>query len=114
MAGTVIARHKAGLVYLSVNPATIADNVALAALAADVKIRICQLAIVASGGGNTITFKSEGAAISPVWTLATSGVLVLDYNELGWFEGSANGNLEIALSAATAVGVLIGYKHSTV
>ena len=114
MAGTVIARHKEGLIYLSVNPNVVADNVALAALAANVKIRVCQLAMVASGVTNTVTFKSESAAISPVWTLAANGTLVLDYNEFGWFESSANGNLEVALTGTNAVGILIGYKHSTV
>lgn len=113
MAGTVLARQKQGLIYLSANPASIADNEILAALAANVKIRVCQLAIVASGGVNTVTFKSETVAISPVWTFAANGGLVLNYNENGWFESSANGNLEVALTAATAVGVLVGYKHST-
>lgn len=114
MAGIAVARQKEGLIYLSANPASAADNEVLAALAANVKVRVCQVALVASGGSNTVTFKSESAAISPAWTLADKGTLVLDYNELGWFEGSANGNLEVALSGATAVGVLIGYKHSTV
>ena len=114
MAGTALARNKHGLLYLIVNPASAGDNTLLAALAASVKIRVCQLVINCNAGANTILFESANTtAIFPQLEYGDLGGMVLPYNEDGWMETAANEALTCVLTNATAVGMHIGYKHST-
>ena len=112
MAGTTIRRPNNGMLYLVGNPTAIGANTLLAALAADVKIRVYQVSINAVGV-NTLVFKSATTAISPLYSLSDTGGLTLDYSPDGWFETAANEALNCSLTAATPVAILIGYKHTT-
>ncbi len=92
------------------NPAAIADNAIVAAPGAGKKIVVHCMVIVATGGANTATVKSAAAAIGPGWGFAANGGLVLPQNDDGWFECVNNEALNLALTAATAVGVHVGYS----
>lgn len=112
MAGTMIQRPNNGMLYLVGNPTSIGANILLAALAANVKIRVHQVSINGVGA-NTIVFKSGTTEISPLYSLSDTGGLTLPYSPDGWFETAANAALNCSLTAATPVAILIGYKHTT-
>tara|TARA_R100001244_G_scaffold72018_1_gene58246 strand:- start:141 stop:485 length:345 start_codon:yes stop_codon:yes gene_type:complete len=114
MAGSNIARHKSGTIIATVNPATGSAQALVAAAAANVKIRVVWLALNCAGGANTVQFNSATTAIMPLMGFATLESLVLPYNPNGWFETAANEALNCTLGSGTAVGMQIGYVHSTV
>lgn len=94
-----------------VNPAAIADNPVVAAVAGKkVKVLAMQLWNNAATA-NTATVKTAAAAISPPFTFqaAMHGTIILPYNEAGWFLTNAGEALNLALTAATAVGCLVTY-----
>lgn len=92
------------------NPAAITDNAIVAAPGAGQKIVVHFLVLIATSGANTATMKSAGTAIGPAWGFADKGGLVLPQNDDGWFECAANEALNLALTAATAMGVHVGYS----
>jgi hypothetical protein len=88
-----------------------ADNTLVAAAGAGIKIRVVQLVLVASGGANNVRLESGtgGTALTGVMNLAANGQLILQHNSAGWCETAANALLNLELSAATAVGGVLGY-----
>lgn len=95
--------------YLAIAVAA-TDNTLVAAVAAK-KIRVVSLFMVASGGANNARFESGtgGTALTGVMNLAANGQLPLPFNPAGWFETAVNTLLNLELSAATAVGGVLGY-----
>jgi hypothetical protein len=91
------------------NPAAIADNAIVAAVTGK-RIVVHSAIIVATGGANVATPKSAAAAIGPNLGFAANGGLVLPQNDEGWFSTVAGEAFNLALTAATAVGVEVGYS----
>lgn len=102
-----------GLVSTFANPTLIADNLVVAAAGAGIRIRVVSVFVLADLP-NTITFKSAAGAITAAFSVAANGGFVLPPNDDGWFTTDANEALNVALTAATAVGVQINYKLTTV
>jgi hypothetical protein len=107
------ARHDEGIHRVFVNPSSIGDNVVLAAqgfgaLGTGLKIRVLYIVAVAAAA-NVITLKSGSTAISAAKSLGINGGFILPRDANGWYETGPNQALNIALTAATAVGVDIGY-----
>lgn len=102
------ARHDSGIRRGFANPTAIADNLVIPAQGAGMKIRVVYVIAVAAAA-NTVTFKSDSTAISSGKAIAASGGFVLGRDENGWYETAADEALNVALTAATAVGIDIGY-----
>jgi hypothetical protein len=99
------------VLYAVVAAATGGDNTLVAAAGAGIKVRVVQLVLVASGGANSVRLESaaSGTALTGVMDIIDNGQLVLPYNPAGWCETAANALLNLELSAATAVGGVLGY-----
>jgi hypothetical protein len=89
------------------NPTAIGSNAFVAAQAGR-SIRVVGLAID-TVGANTVSFLSNATPITPNFSLAATAVLVLPFSEHGWMETAVGEALNVNLTAATAVGVLIQY-----
>jgi hypothetical protein len=96
--------------YAVVSAALLGDNTLVAAVA-DKKIRVLSLALVASGGANSIRLESDpnGTALTGVMDIIDNGAFTLPYNPAGWCETAAGELLNLELSAATAVAGVLGY-----
>jgi hypothetical protein len=96
--------------YAVVAAATGGDNTLVAAVTGK-KIRVMSLVLVASGGANSVRLESgaSGTALTGVMDIIDNGQLVLPYNPAGWCETAASALLNLELSAATAVGGVLGY-----
>jgi hypothetical protein len=96
--------------YAVVAAATGGDNTLVLAVTGK-KIRVMALALVASGGANSVRLESgaSGTAITGVMDIVNDGQLVLQYNPAGWCETAASDLLNLELSAGTAVGGVLGY-----
>lgn len=92
------------------NPATAADNLMVAAPGAGLYIKVLSIYCVNGATANSVTFKSDTTAKSPLIALAANGGFVLPFQEEGWFRCDQNAPLNVALTGATAVGVGIKYK----
>lgn len=106
-----------GLKSVSVNVSTINDNTLVAAPASPTegkKYRVVSVVLCATGGANTISFKSGASTtkMAGVALAATTGQLVLPYNEHGWVETDPGQALVINLSAATAVTGVLNYVEA--
>ncbi len=90
---------------------TTLDNNTLVAAVTSKKIRVVHLVLVASGGANNVRLESgaSGTALSGVMNLAANGQMVWPFNPAGWCETAAGSLLNLELSAATAVGGVLGY-----
>lgn len=86
------------------------DNTLVAAVTGR-KIRVLALAMVASGGANTVRLESGagGTALTGLMDLAADGQLTLPYNPAGWCETAAAALLNLELSAATSVAGVLNY-----
>ena len=102
------ARHDEGIHRVFVNPASIGDNVVLASQGANLKIRVVYIVAVAAAA-NVITLKSATTAISAAKSLGINGGFILPRDANGWYETAVGEALNVALTAATAVGIDIGY-----
>src|SRR5678815_5218098 len=94
-----------------VNPAAIADNTVVAAVSGR-KIKVLAMKLWNNAAtANTATVKSNAAAISSPFTMqaAMHGSIDFPYNEAGWFLTNLGEALNLALTAATAVGVTVVY-----
>lgn len=96
--------------YAVVAAATLGDNTLVAAVTGK-KIRVVSLALVASGGANSVRLESGagGTALTGVMALAANGQLVWQYNPAGWCETAAAALLNLELSAALSVAGLLTY-----
>ena len=93
------------------NPAAIADNAVVAAVAGR-KIKVLAMKLWNNAAtANTATVKSNAAAISAPYTMqaAMHGSIDFPYNEAGWFLTNLGEALNLALTAATAVGATVVY-----
>jgi hypothetical protein len=88
------------------------DNVIIAGVAGTI-IRVYQLFLV-MGGDADLTFK-DGAAITfdGVLDMKAAGSIVLDFNELHWFETSVGNAFVVNLSAPVHIGGRCYYTQST-
>lgn len=95
---------------VAVSASTLGDNTLVAAVTGK-KIRVVSLALVATGGANTVRLGSaaSGQAMTGAMDLPSDGQLVLPYNPAGWCETVAGDLLNLELSAATAVAGTLGY-----
>jgi hypothetical protein len=96
--------------YAVIDTAASPDTTLVAAVTAK-RIRVTSMFLVTSGGANTIRFESGtgGTALTGQVGMATTSVLVLPYNEHGWFETAAGALLNLELSAATSVDGSLSY-----
>ena len=96
--------------YAAVAATTLGDNTLVAAVTGK-KIRVVSLVLVASGGANSVRLESDagGTALTGVMDIIDNGQLVLPYHPAGWCETVAAELLNLELSAATAVGGVLGY-----
>jgi hypothetical protein len=79
-------------------PISVAATGTLVAALATGKIRVVSLFLV-NATAQTVQFQSgDGTALTGVMTIGTS-VLVLPFNNRGWFESKAADGLKIALGA---------------
>lgn len=101
--------------YAAVAAATAGNNTLVAAVAGK-RIRVHALALVASGGANTVRLESDadGTALTGQMDIADNGQLVLPHNPAGWCETVAGELLNLELSAATAVAGLLAYTEVTI
>lgn len=113
MASAPTSRHRHGSVTTFANPTTTAATEIVAAAGAGIKIRVVS-AFVQATADNTVTFRSAATAITGGNKCLEGGGYVLPLNEDGWFETAANEALNVTLSAATPVAVLINYRLSQV
>lgn len=86
--------------YASISAASSGDNTLVAAVGGK-KIRVLSAFIVAAGAV-TAAFESgaSGTALTGDASFAANGVLVLPYNQEGWFETAASALLNLELGGA--------------
>lgn len=104
----------ATLNYALVSPASIADNSIVAAVAGQ-RIRVISVLMSASGGANTATWKSGSTAISPALVFAANEKFAAGTGsprDVYLFQTAAGVALNLALTAATVVGVSICYVQT--
>lgn len=91
--------------------AAAAGNNTLVAAVTGKSLRVMSLALVATGGANTVRLESDadGTALTGQMNLAADGQLVLPYNPAGWVATVAGELLNLELSAATAVAGVLTY-----
>lgn len=96
--------------YAAVAASTGGDNTLVLAVTAK-KIRVIALALVASGGANTVRLESDasGTAMTGQMDIVDNGQLVLQYNPAGWCETAAGKLLNLELSAGTSVAGVLAY-----
>lgn len=89
--------------YAVIDAASSGDNTLVAAVTGK-RIRVTSLYLVAAGAV-TIRFESGagGTALSGQMTMAANGVLVLPYNQFGWFTTAASALLNMELGGAVSV-----------
>ncbi len=86
------------------------DTTALLAAVADRAFRILSLILLHGDTAGTVTLKSGEDAISPVFSNAANGGMVLPLNPHGWFQTNAiNEALNITVSDSSNCGVIINY-----
>jgi hypothetical protein len=86
-----------------IDHATGGDNTLVAAVASK-KVRVLSVFLVAAGAV-TVRFESgaSGTALTGQMTVAANGVLVLPFNQFGWFETAVNTLLNLELGGAVSV-----------
>ena len=96
--------------YAAVAASTGGDNTLVLAVASK-KVRVLALALVASGGANTVRLESDasGTALTGQMDIISDGQLVLPYNPAGWCETAAGKLLNLELSAGTSVAGMLAY-----
>jgi glutamine cyclotransferase len=87
------------------DPASIGDNSLFAAPGVGWKIAVYGYQIVASGGANTVRFRSATNNISSGKSFAINGGISVPPGPIPLFECNENEALNVNLSAATAVAV---------
>lgn len=107
-----IVESTAPIKFAAIAATTLGDNTLKAAVTGK-KIRVLSLALVASGGANSIRFESAagGTALTGVMDIVADGQLVLPHNPTGWFQTIVSELLNLELSAATAVGGFFTYQE---
>lgn len=101
----------ASLLYAVASPAAIADNAIVAAVSGQ-RIRVISFIMSATGGANTATWKTGATAISPALTLAANEKFIAGTGsprDVYLFQTAAGAALNLALTAATLVGVSVVY-----
>ena len=96
-----------------ISAATIGNNTLVDAVVGK-KIRVLAVALVASGGANTVRFESDadGTALTGQMDIADNGQLILPMHGFGWFESDVVSELlNLELSAATAVEGCLVYQE---
>lgn len=98
--------------YAAVTAAAAGDNTLVAAVAGK-RIRVHSLALVASGGANTVRLESaaSGTALTGQMDIVADGQLVLAHNPAGWCQTVAGQLLNLELSAATSVAGVLTYSE---
>lgn len=102
-----VAPLKTACINLAANPASIGDN-SLVAAVTNGAIRVLQVALI-STAANTAKFRSGTTDIGPAWDLPANGGVVLPYNEHGWVQTNVGEALQINLTGATKVAILLQY-----
>lgn len=99
--------------FAVISASTAGDNTLVVAVASK-KLRVLSLALVATGGANTIRFESgaSGTALSGQMDITSDGQLVLPFNPVGWVESAAGVLLNLELSAATSVAGCLTYVEA--
>jgi hypothetical protein len=87
------------------DPASIGDNSLLAAPGVGWKIVVYGYQIVATGGANTVRFRSNANSIGSGKGFAVNGGISVPPGDIPLFECNENEALNLNLSAATAVAV---------
>jgi len=100
--------------YAAIAAAALGDNTLVAAVTG-AQIRVLAIALVATGGANTVRLESGagGTALTGLMDLIADGQLVLPYNPAGWCQTAAGSLLNLELSAATAVAGMLTYVQVT-
>lgn len=96
-------------VFASVSVSAATDNAIVAAAGASNKIRVLAYTLVASGGANTVTWKSATTAKTGAMDIPDNQALVGAFCPVGLFETAANEALNLTLSGATLVAGHITY-----
>lgn len=90
------------------------DTTALVPAVATATIRVLSCFLLGGATAPTVTFKSASTAISPPFTHAINGGMVLPPNIWGWFQTLAiNEALNVTVSSSADVGVIINYIEIT-
>lgn len=97
------------MINLPVAAGTSGSNNTLVAAVAGKQIAVVQLALMASGQVNVKFQSAQATDKSGLFYLDTRGGLVLPLSEHGWMETNVGEALTLNLSAAVAVGGIIGY-----
>lgn len=108
-----LTRFRNGSITVAANPTTIAATEIVAAAGAGIKIRVVSIFVQATAD-NTVTFRSASTAITGNNKCLEGGGYVLPYNEDGWFTTAANEALNVTLTVASPVAVLINYRLSQI
>lgn len=94
-----------------IDASAVGDNTVVAATEGK-RIRVLSAVLVASGGANTVRFKSGAAGmLTGQLTLGADGHLVLPLNGFGWFESVGGEALNLELSAGTLVAGALVYDE---
>jgi|tagenome__1003787_1003787.scaffolds.fasta_scaffold20935905_5 hypothetical protein len=96
------------------NPASVGDNLLVAAPGLGFKLVVYGYQLNATGGANNVVFRSGTTPISSVKSLANQAGSNVPPNTLLLFECLENQVLNTNLSAATAVGVDLQYAIARV
>jgi hypothetical protein len=92
---------------------TAATDTTIVAAVSGKRIRVTSVALVASGGANTIRFESGtgGTALTGQMSSTGPALFCLPYNPVGWFVTADSALLNLELAAATNVSGCITYSE---
>lgn len=96
--------------YAAVSAGSLGDNTLVEGVA-NKRIRVVAMALVASGGTNTVTLQSgaSGIALTGGMDLADNAQWILPYNAAGWCETGTGDLLNLSLGAAHGVAGVVDY-----
>lgn len=93
------------------DPASIGDNLIVAAVAGK-SIRVLAAMMMNNVAlAQSARFRSAANSISPLnaFGVVANGIMSYPFNPMGWFQTNAGEALNLNLTAATAVGVMVTY-----
>lgn len=77
-------------------------------------LRVCSLIMLHGDTAGTVILKSATTAISPTFSNAVNGGMVLPFNPYGWFQTTAiNEALNVTVSASSNCAMIINYIEIT-
>lgn len=113
MASAPTSRLRNGAVTALLNATTSGNTSLVAAAGTGLMIRVVSV-IVTAETATTVKFQSATTNITCNFFVGATGGFVLPHNDEGWFQTAANEALNLNLSAANNVSVLINYKVTQV